>query len=63
MVDKYSNENHRTIIMKLVGVKLNTYFNSSQEINDNVKISKHKNMFAIGYVSNWSKEVFIIKKS
>ena len=63
MVDKYSNENHRTIIMKLVGVKLNTYFNSSQEINDNVKISKHKDMFAIGYVSNWSKEVFIIKKS
>ena len=71
VVDKYNNTNHRTIKMKPVGVKLNIYFNSSQEINDedpkfkivdNVRISKHKNMFAIGYVPNWSKEVFMIKK-
>ena len=33
VVDKYNNTNHRTIKMKPVGVKLNTYFNSRQEIN------------------------------
>ena len=71
VVDKYNNTNHRTIKMKPVGVKLNTYFNSRQETNgedpkfkivDNVRILKYKNMFAIGYVPNWSKEVFMIKK-
>ena len=45
--------------------------NSSKEINDknpkfkvgdNVRISKHKNVFAKGYTSNWSEEVFVIKK-
>ena len=70
-IDKYKYTNHRTIKMKPVGLKLNTYFNFSQEINDedpkfeiadNVRISKHKNKFAIGYVPNWSKEVFMIKK-
>ena len=32
------------------------------KIVDNVRILKYKNMFAIGYVPNWSKEVFLIKK-
>ena len=45
--------------------------NSSKEINDknpkfkvgdNVRISKHKNVFAKGYTPNWSEEVFVIKK-
>ena len=45
--------------------------NSSKETNDknlkfkvgdNVRISKHKNVFAKGYTSNWSEEVFVIKK-
>ena len=47
--------------MESVGVKLNTLFNISKEINDkdpkfksvdNVRISKHKNMFAKGYIPN-----------
>ena len=45
--------------------------NSSKETNDknlkfkvgdNVRISKHKNVFAKGYTPNWSEEVFVIKK-
>ena len=57
--------------MKSVDVKSNTYINSSKEINnedsefktgDNVRISKHKNIFAKAYVPNWSEEVFVIKK-
>ena len=48
-----------------------TYVNSSKDINDKdpkfkigdtVRISKYKNMFAKGYVLNWSEEVFLIKK-
>ena len=26
------------------------------------RISKYKNIFAIGYVPNWSEEIFVIKK-
>ena len=57
--------------MKPVDVKSNTYFNSNKEINnkdlklkigDVVRISKYKNIFAKGYVPNWSKEVFVITK-
>ena len=32
------------------------------KVRDQVKISKHKDMFAKGYISNWSGEVFVIKK-
>ena len=54
--------------MKPVDVKRNTYINCGKEINnknpkfkidDNVRISKHKNIFAKGYVPNWSEEIFI----
>ena len=57
--------------MKPVDVKSNIYIYSSKEINDKdakfkvgdiVRISKYKNIFAKGYVPNWSEEVFIIKK-
>ena len=68
-VNEYNNTYHRTIKMKPVDVKPNTYINSSKEINDEylkykigdiVRISKYKNIF--GYVPNWSEEVFVIKK-
>ena len=57
--------------MKPVDVKLNTYIDSSKEINnidpsfkigDIIRISKYKNIFAKGYTPNWSEEVFVIKK-
>ena len=57
--------------MKLVDVKPNTYINCSKEIDDEdpkfkirdiVKVSKYKNIFAIGSIPNWSEEVFVIKK-
>ena len=71
IVNKYNNTYHRTIKMKPVHVKSNTYVNPSKEISDkdpnfkigdNVRISKYKNIFAKGYVPNWSEEVFVIKK-
>ena len=32
------------------------------KIGDNVRISKYKNIFAKGYIPNWSEEAFVIKK-
>ena len=31
-------------------------------VNDRVRISKFKNIFAKGYTPNWSKEIFVINK-
>ena len=32
------------------------------KVNNHVRISKYKNIFAKGYFSNWSEEIFVIKK-
>ena len=71
IVDEYNNTYHTTIKVKPIDVKDNTNINTSKEINnkdskfkvgDYVRISKYKNIFAKGYMSNWSEEVFVIKK-
>ena len=71
IVDESNNIYHTTIKMKPVDVKDNTYINADKEINnkdpkfkvdDHVRISKYKNIFAKGYMPNWSEEVFVIKK-
>ena len=71
IVDEYNNKYHTTIKVKPIDVKDNTYINADKEINnkdpkfkvgDHVRISKYKNIFAKGYMSNWSEEVFVIKK-
>ena len=70
VVNKYSNTCHSTIKMKPADVKPSAYIDSSKEISyqdpkfeigDIFRISKYKNTFAKGYVSNWSEEVFVIK--
>ena len=72
IVRKYNNKKHRTIKMKRIDVKDNTYTDFSKDVNDNdtkfkvgdyVKISKYKNIFAKDYTPNWSEEVFVIKKN
>ena len=71
IVDEYNIAYQTTIKMKLIDVKDNTNINTDKEINnkdpkfkvgDRVRISKYKNIFAEGYPSNWSEEVFLIKK-
>ena len=61
IVNKYNNIYHRTIKMKPVDVKSNTYIYSSKEINDKdlkfkigdiVRLSKFRNIFAKDYVPN-----------
>ena len=71
IVDEYNNTYHKTIKMKPIDVKDNTYIDSEKEVNDKdpkfkvgdyVRIFKYKNIFAKGYMPNWSEEVFIISK-
>ena len=69
---KYKNPCHRTIKMKPADVKPSTYVDANKEINiedpkfkigDIVGISKDENIFAQGYVPNWSEEGFVIKNT
>ena len=72
IVYKDNNRYQSTIKMKLDNVKSRTYIDSSKEnndadpkfkIDDNIKISQYKNIFAKAFTPNWSEEVFVIKKS
>ena len=65
-----TNAYHRTIKMKPIDVKDNTYINIDKKVNDkdpkfkvgdHVRISKYKNIFAKRYTPNWSEEIFVIK--
>ena len=71
IVNEYNNTYHRTIKMKPVDVKDNTYVDIEKEVNnkdpnfktgDHVRISKYKNIFVKGYMTNWSEEIFAISK-
>ena len=55
--------------MKAVDAKSSTYIDFGMEniekdpkfnVGDHLRMSKHKNNFAKGYVPNWSEEVFVI---
>ena len=70
-VNEYNNTYHKTIKMKPIEVKDNTYVDSIKEISDkdpkfkvsdHIRISKHKNSFGKGYTPSWSEDVFVIKE-
>ena len=71
VVNKYNNTKHNTIKMKPKDVKndnnrvyIDEYNKKSARfnVNDRVRISKFKNIFAKGYTPNWSKEIFVVNK-
>ena len=71
IVGEYNNAYHRTVKMRPVDVKLNTYIDFNKEVNDkdpkfkvgdHVRISKQKNIFAKRYTPNWSEEAFVVSK-
>ena len=71
IVNEYNNTYHRTIKIKPLDVEDNTCIDFEKEVNDknpkfkvgdHVRISKYKNIFAKGYMANWSEEVFISSK-
>ena len=64
-VNKYNNKYHRTIDVNVnpVDVNLTLYIDFDKEnnkegprfkVDDHVILSKYKNIFAKGYLSNWS---------
>ena len=70
IVNEYNNTYQRTIKIKPVDVKDNTYINFGKGVNDKdlkfnvgdyVRISKYEKSFAKGYTPNWS-EVCVIKE-
>ena len=70
IVDKY-NTYHKAIKMKPTDAKSDSFAEYNEEanekypkfkVNDHVKISKYKNIFAKGYARNWSEEIFAVKK-
>ena len=71
IVDKYNNIYHKTIKMKPINVKDDSFAESNEKSNekdpkfkvgDHVRISKFKNVFAKGYTPNWSEGIFVVKK-
>ena len=71
IADEYNNTYHRSIKMKPIDVKNNTYIdfkkksndkNPKFKVGDHVRISKYKNIFAKGYMPNWSEEILVISK-
>ena len=50
---------------KDLSIELNGISNKKNpkfKVDDNVRISKYKNIFANGYTPNWSEEVFVLNK-
>ena len=71
IVNKYNNTFHRTIKIKPIDVKSNIYAEYNVDSNkqsskfnagEHVIVSKYKKFFAKEYTSNWSEEVFVIRK-
>ena len=71
IVDKYNNTHHIAIKVKPINVKIDSFAKYNEEsnekdpifkVNDHVKISKCKYIFAKGYAPNRSEEIFVVKK-
>ena len=71
IVNRYNNTVHRTIKMKPIYVTSDSFVEYNEDfnkkgpkfkVNDHVRISKCKYIFAKGYVPNWSEEVFIVNE-
>ena len=69
IVDKYNNTYHRTIKIKPIDLRDDSFTEYDKESNekdpqfkvgDHVRISKYKNIFTNGYTPNWSEEIFVI---
>ena len=72
VVNRYNNAVHRTIKMKPIDVTSDPYDECNKDSNetkpkfkvgDDVKISKHKNIFSKGYTQNLPEEVFVVNKT
>ena len=49
-------------MLKIIHILVLKKKNSKFKVGDHIRISKYKNIFAKGYMPNWSEEIIIIKK-
>ena len=72
IVDEHNNAYHKTIKIKPIDIKNGSFAEYNEEsnkkepkfkVNDHVRISKYKNIFAKGYAPNWSEEIIVVNKS
>ena len=70
-VNKYNNTVDRTIKMRPIDVRNDSYAEYNEDFNkkgskfkvgDHVRISEYKNIFAKGYVPKWPEKVFIVNE-
>ena len=70
-VNKYNNTVYRAIKIKPIDVTSDSYVEYNENFNKKdpkfkicvcVRISKYKNIFAKGYVPNWSEKFFVVSK-
>ena len=50
------------IFKHITAISKNVYFDVLDDIVDNVRISKYKNIFDKGYAPNWSEKIFVVSK-
>ena len=71
IVDKYNNTYHKTIKMKPIDVKSDSFVEYNEECNekdpkfkvgDHIRISKYKNIYAEGYPPNLSEKIHALEK-
>ena len=71
IVNQYNNTYHGTNKIKLDNVNPSMYIDFNREYNnegsklkigDNVRVSNEKNVFAKGYIANWSEKFFVVKQ-
>ena len=71
IVKEYNNTYHKSIKMKPVNVKDNTYIDFKNEVNDknlkskvgdHVTISEYNDIFAKGYMLNWLEKHLLLRK-
>ena len=69
---EYNSTYHKIIKMKLIDLRSDSFAEYNEEsnekdpkfkVNDHARISKYKNIFAIGYAPNWSEENVCCKKN
>ena len=68
LLDQYNDTDHHSINEKpskadhsALTKKIQTNSKISKfKINDNVRITKYKNIYNKGYTGNWSREIFIV---
>ena len=68
LLKRYNKTVHKTIEMKSVHVKFDSYAEYNEysnkkcpkfKIGDHVRISKYKNIFAEGFTPSWSEKVLL----